>query len=94
MYPDVAASNGVPEVTVEQTYANTGDSPIEAVYVFPASTRAAVHGVEMRIGERVIVAKIQEKEQAKARMLSWKQELKENPNASPPGPAGGMGVIQ
>lgn len=35
-----------------------------------------------------------EKEQAKARMLSWKQELKQNPNAPPPGPAGGMGVIQ
>lgn len=35
-----------------------------------------------------------EKEQAKARMLSWKQELKQNPNAAPPGPAGGMDVIQ
>jgi tetratricopeptide (TPR) repeat protein len=35
-----------------------------------------------------------EKEQARARMLSWKQELKTNPNAPPPGPAGGMGVIQ
>lgn len=33
-----------------------------------------------------------EKEQAKARMLSWKQELKENPNAPPP--SGSMGVIQ
>ncbi len=56
----------VAEVTVEQTYANTGDDPIEATYVFPASTRAAVHGVEMRIGERVIAARIEEKEQAKA----------------------------
>ena len=35
-----------------------------------------------------------EKEQAKARMLSWKQELKTNPNAPPPGPAGSMDVIQ
>lgn len=31
---------------------------------------------------------------AKARMLSWKQELKSNPNAVPPGPAGGIDVIQ
>ena len=31
---------------------------------------------------------------AKARMLSWKQELKKNPNAPPPGPAGGMNVVQ
>ncbi|MCP3918124.1 MAG: tetratricopeptide repeat protein [bacterium] len=35
-----------------------------------------------------------EKEGAKARMLSWKQELKANPNAVPPGPAGSMDVIQ
>ncbi len=35
-----------------------------------------------------------EKESAKARMLSWKEELKQNPDARPPGPAGGMDVIQ
>ncbi len=35
-----------------------------------------------------------EAEAAKARMLSWKQELKTNPNAAPPGPAGSMDVIQ
>jgi len=35
-----------------------------------------------------------EAEAAKARMLSWKQELKKNPNAPPPGPAGSMDVIQ
>jgi Flp pilus assembly protein TadD len=33
-----------------------------------------------------------EKEGAKARMLSWKQELKTNPNAVPPGPAGSLPV--
>ena len=35
-----------------------------------------------------------EKEGAKARMLSWKEELRTNPNAAPPGPAGSMDVIQ
>jgi len=35
-----------------------------------------------------------EKAQAKARMLSWKQELKTNPNAPPPADAGGMNVVQ
>jgi len=35
-----------------------------------------------------------EKEAAKARMISWKEELKTNPDASPPGPAGGMNVVQ
>ena len=31
---------------------------------------------------------------AKARMANWKQELKKNPNAAPPGPAGSMPVVQ
>lgn len=66
----------IAEVTVEQTYANTGDGPIEATYVFPASTRAAVHGVEMKIGERVIVAEIQEKKQAQATYEKAKSENK------------------
>jgi Flp pilus assembly protein TadD len=35
-----------------------------------------------------------EKEAAKARMISWKEDLKKNPNAPPPGPAGGMNVMQ
>ncbi len=35
-----------------------------------------------------------EAEGAKARMLSWKQELKTNPNAPPPGPAGSMPIQQ
>lgn len=37
---------------------------------------------------------IAEKEGAAARLLSWKEELKTNPNALPPGPAGSMDVIQ
>jgi hypothetical protein len=35
-----------------------------------------------------------ESEAAKARMLSWQQELKDNPNAPPPGPAGSLNVKQ
>jgi len=31
---------------------------------------------------------------AKARMISWKQELKNNPDAPPPAPPGGMNVVQ
>ncbi|HPF12930.1 MAG: tetratricopeptide repeat protein [Planctomycetes bacterium] len=37
--------------------------------------------------------KLAEEEGAKARLLSWKIELKTNPNAAPPGPADGMRVI-
>lgn len=35
-----------------------------------------------------------EEESAKARMASWKQELKTNPDAPPPGPAGSLDVLQ
>ena len=35
-----------------------------------------------------------EAEGAKARLISWKEELKNNPDAPPPGPAGSMNVIQ
>ncbi len=55
----------IADVTVRQTYRNAGDVPIEAVYVFPASTRAAVHGLRMTIGERVIEAVVKEREQAR-----------------------------
>lgn len=34
-----------------------------------------------------------EKEGAKARMISWKDELKTNPNAAPPGPAGKIPIV-
>ncbi len=53
------------EVTVHQVYKNRGDRTLEAIYVFPASTRAAVHGMRLKIGERTIVAEIREREQAR-----------------------------
>lgn len=34
-----------------------------------------------------------EKESAKARMVSWKLELKTNPDAKPPGPVGSMNIL-
>ncbi len=35
-----------------------------------------------------------EKEGAKARMISWKEELKTNPEAAPPGPAGQIPIVE
>lgn len=54
----------VAHVTVNQVYANTGAHPINARYIFPASTRAAVHGMTMTIGEKVIRAQVKEKQAA------------------------------
>lgn len=69
----------IADVQVEQVYTNTGKQPIEAIYIFPASTRAAVHGVEMHIGGRVIKSKVQEKQQAKA---TYEKAKSENKSAS------------
>ena len=58
--------NGViADVKVTQRYANMGDRPINARYVFPASTQAAVHGMQMTVGEDVVVAQIKERQAAK-----------------------------
>lgn len=55
----------IADVIVTQIYTNTGTRPIEAIYVFPASTRAAVYGMTMTIGARTIVAVIKERQQAR-----------------------------
>jgi Ca-activated chloride channel family protein len=55
----------IAHITVKQVYRNSGKQAIEAVYVFPGSTRAAVHAMTMKIGERSIVAKIEEREKAR-----------------------------
>ena len=62
---DVRVSGVIADVTVVQTYKNEGQRAIEAKYVFPGSTRAAVHGMNVRLADRLITAKIREKQQAK-----------------------------
>jgi Ca-activated chloride channel family protein len=66
----------IASVTVHQVFENASAVPIEAVYVFPASTRAAVHGMRMRIGTRTIDAKIDERERARSRYDAAKREGK------------------
>ena len=55
----------IADVVIRQEYANEGGKPLEATYVFPASTQAAVYGMEMTIGDRVITAEIREREEAR-----------------------------
>ncbi len=43
----------IADVAVTQVYRNEGSKAIEAVYVFPASSRASVYGMKMTIGERI-----------------------------------------
>jgi len=72
----IDVSGVIADVKVLQTYRNEGSRPINARYVFPASTRAAVYSMRMRIGDQVIVAKIKEREQAKQEFDKAKQEGK------------------
>jgi len=62
---DVRILGVIADVTVRQRYRNAGTRAIEARYVFPGSTRAAVYGMTVRLGDRVLTAKIKEKAQAK-----------------------------
>lgn len=73
---DIAVSGVIADVKVLQTYRNEGSRPINASYIFPASTRAAVYAMRMRIGDQVIVAKIKEREAAKQEFDQAKQQGK------------------
>ncbi|HSN13386.1 MAG TPA: VIT domain-containing protein, partial [Anaeromyxobacteraceae bacterium] len=66
----------IARVRVTQTFRNDGRMPIEAIYVFPASTRAAVHGMRVRIGERTIEARIERKAEARAQYEQARHEGK------------------
>jgi len=55
----------IADVKVRQVYKNEGNKALEAIYIFPGSTRAAVYGMKMTIGERTIEAKIEEREKAR-----------------------------
>ena len=66
----------IADICVVQSYANEGDMPINARYVFPTSTNAAVHGMKMEIGNNVVTAQIKEKEKAKEEYQEAKSEGK------------------
>jgi len=72
----VNISGVMADVRVTQVYKNEGSRPLEGIYVFPASTRAAVYGMEMTIGERTIRAKIRKREEARQDYERAKQEGK------------------
>lgn len=55
---NVQISGTIAHVQTTQVYQNLGTEPIEAKYVFPLSTKAAVHKMQMTLGDRTINAKI------------------------------------
>ncbi|MCC6153636.1 MAG: VWA domain-containing protein, partial [Candidatus Hydrogenedentes bacterium] len=65
-HTDVRAevSGFVARVTLTQRFGNPYSEPIEAVYTFPMSDRAAVDTMLMKVGNRVIRGNIKEREEA------------------------------
>ena len=72
----VIINGTIADVTITQQYKNTGTRPINARYIFPASTRAAVHGMTMRIGNEVIKAVIEERKAAEKKFNDAKKSGK------------------
>ncbi len=69
--------NGIiAETYVTQTYANEGTNPINARYLFPASDNVSIHGMKMQIGDQIITAQIQKREEARETFETAKQEGK------------------
>ncbi len=55
----------VARVEVTQTYKNPFDDPLEAIYVFPLPENSAVDDMRIKIGDRVIVAEIKKRKEAR-----------------------------
>lgn len=78
-HAEVAITGTIAHVTLTQSYANLGEVPLDATYLFPSSTGASVHGMTMQIGERTIEAKIERKKEAQKQ---FEQAKRENKSAS------------
>lgn len=54
------------EVTVEQTYRNDSADWLEGRYLLPLPENAAVHALNLQIGDRIVVGEVREKAEAQA----------------------------
>ena len=66
-------------VEITQIFMNEAHLPMEAEYLFPLQQDAAVYGMEMVVGEEVVTAVIEEKQQAEA---AFEQAAKEGKAAA------------
>jgi len=69
----------ITHVQITQIYQNLGKQPIEATYVFPISTQAAVHDMQITVGNRITKAQIFEKKKAEK---VYQKALKEGKRAA------------
>jgi len=66
----------IAEIELTQVYKNEGKRTIEAIYCFPLGTKSAIHAMRMKIGSRVIEARIEERAAAQRIYEQAKQEGK------------------
>jgi Ca-activated chloride channel family protein len=71
---DVTA--GISRTEVVQRFQNNLDRPLEAIYIFPLPSEAAVEDFELRLNDRVIRSSVKEREEAKATYEQAKVEGK------------------
>lgn len=72
----VVVRGPIAQVEVTQRFSNPSPRPIELVYVFPLHEDGAVGAMTMRIGARVIRARIERRERARAAYEQARQEGK------------------
>lgn len=72
----VSVNGIIADTYVVQTYTNEGTKPINASYVFPASNKVTIHGMQMQIGNQIVKAQIKEKEEAQEEFEEAKSEGK------------------
>lgn len=75
-HTDVEAeiSGSISQVYVTQEFINPYKDPIEAIYVFPLPEDAAVDEMEMQIGDRIVIAEIKKREEARQIYETAKQQ--------------------
>lgn len=64
------------EVTVVQTFINPTNVPLNATYLFPLNKDAAVHAMQIRIGDEVIEARMERKAEARRTFETAKRDGK------------------
>lgn len=72
----VAIAGVIAEIELTQVYKNEGKRTIEAIYCFPLGTKSAIHAMRMKIGSRVIEARIEERVAAQRIYEQAKEEGK------------------
>ena len=61
---DAEINGMITTMVIQQSFKNDSDSWVNGRYVFPLSENAAVDGLKLIVGEREIIGKIKEKQQA------------------------------